>query len=54
MSNSLQDVVNASHQLCEPPYFSWWNYWIPDAYWAAYLSIKKKALVVAIHMMNSI
>jgi len=34
-ANSLQNIVDAFDRLCEPTYFSWWNRWIPDAYWAA-------------------
>ena len=44
MSNLLQNVVKAFDQLCEPPLFIWWDWWIPDEAWAAYLSNKEDGL----------
>jgi len=41
MSNSLENVVNTFDQLCVLPLFIWWDWWIPDEAWAAYLSNKE-------------
>jgi len=48
MSKSLQNVVKAFDRLREPPSFIWWDWWIPDEAWAAYLLNKEGSLSYAI------
>jgi len=48
MTNPLQKIVNEFDWLRQSPSFIWWDQWIPDESWAAYLSNKEGGLSYAI------
>jgi len=44
MPNLLRDVIDAFYRLRQPHLFLWWDRWVPDVSWAAYLSGKEGGL----------